>query len=350
MHAIALVLCAVVPPLAASWLVTTRMDRGSAKASESESERPASGARPLEILKEGEDTRVVRHALGTCRIPRRPQRVCALGYLDELLSIGVKLAAASCSSDGQFPDYLEDRLEGVVGISQLMGIMQPDFETLITVHPDLIISSNPDPQTYRQLSKIAPVVILTDGEKHGRQRLLDLGELVGRQRQAEVRLAWYDGKLAAARQVLHNKIGDSKVVFFRVFGKQYYIHGHTRGGLLLYDGLGLTPPTLIKASPRGFMLSPEALLDLDADYVFVASERSKGSSRTWQELLDHPAWQRVPAVRSNRVYWLEDRHHWLVLGVLAKSRMIDEVLASLAPESLETIACQSDPVLGPEGW
>lgn len=357
---LAFALCAILLSSAVSWLLEPATDRtlsanaasfkpGTPANASLQSERPGSGSRPLQIVERDEDYQVVRHPLGTTRVPRKPQRVCALDYVDELVSIGAKLAAASCSPDGRFHDYLQDRLDGVVGIRQMMGIMQPDFETLIAVRPDLIVASNPDPQTYGQLSKIAPTIVLTDGGSNSRQRLLDLGELVGRRDHAAARQAWYDAKVKAAAEVLHEKIGDRKVVFFRVFGKQYYIHGHTRGGLVLYDELGLTPPRLIATSPRGFMLSPEALLELDAEYVFVASERSQGSHRTWQELLNHPAWQRVPAVRNGHVYWLEDRHHWLVPGLLAKSRMIDEILQNIAPESLVAVNHRADSEMRLEG-
>ena len=352
----AAVLCAAILP---PWLAH-EMTAGGKDASKeqgmatvapavTEAPLPGTGSTPLEIVEEGDLVRVVLHALGKSRVPRHPLRICALDYVDELTAIGTPLVAATCNSDGHFLDYLEDDLDGVVPICQMMGIMQPDFETLIEVAPDLIISSNPDPQTYRQLSKIAPVVVLTDGAKNARQRLLDLGELVGRRRQAEARQAWYDAKVEAAREALHEKVGDARVVFFRVFGKQYYIHGHTRGGLVLYDELELTAPSLIDSSPRGFLLSPEALLDLDAQYVFVAAERTNGSCRTWRELLDHPAWQRVPAVSESHVYWLEDRHHWLVLGLRAKARMIDEVLNNLAPESLEAVNRRADAALAREG-
>ena len=310
--------------------------------------KPGSRDCPLEIVEQGEDYRIVRHVLGISKVPREPQQVCALSYIDELLAIGLKPVAASCNN-GRFPDYLEARLDGVIGIAQMMGVAQPDFETLITVQPDLIITANPDPQTYRQLSKIAPVVVLTDNGKDNGQRLLDLGELVARRSEAEARQAWYKAKVRAARESLQAKIGKHRVAFFRVFGKQYYIHGHTRGGVVLYDELGLTPPTLIDSFARGCMLSPEALLDLNADYVFVATERSKGTFRTWQELLDHPAWQRVPAVRGDHVYWLATYHQWLVPGILAKSRMIDEVLQSIAPESLEEVNAQANLALQTKG-
>ena len=285
--------------------------------------------------------RVVRHVLGTVTIPRCPRRVCALSYVDELVAIGAKPFAASCSS-GRFLDYLEDRLQGVIRINQMLGVAQPDFETLTEISPDLIVTGNPDPQTYRQLSKIAPTVVLTSDDGDDRERLLLLGELVGKRTEAEAALVRYEAKIRAAGEVLRRKIGDRGVAFFRVFGKQYYIHGHTRGGIVLYDLLGLNPPALISTFPKGCMLSSEMLLKLDADYVFVAAENTKGTLRTRRTLQDHPAWRRVPAVHEGRVYDLTVQHQWLVPGLLARSQMIDEILQSIAPESLEAVRREAD--------
>ncbi|OYP32963.1 iron-siderophore ABC transporter substrate-binding protein [Rhodopirellula sp. MGV] len=293
----------------------------------SESPPPGFGSTPLEISPQGSQY-LVRHQLGTVIVPMQPTRICALAFTDELLAIGVTPFAASCTN-GEFPDYLRDRLEGAVAINQLMGVGQPDFETIVVSQPDLIITSAGDPQTYHQLSKIAPVVVLSGDGDNNRQRVLDLGKLLDKERSARDCVSHYDQRIRNAKRLLHETIGDRKVAFFRIFGKQFYIHGHTRGGLMLYDELGLATPALIDQSPRGFMLSPESLLQLDAEFIFLAVEANRGAQRSWKSLLSHPAWQRVPAVRDGRVFLLPEQHHWLRPGFLAKSMMLDEIVRSI---------------------
>ncbi|QDT41987.1 putative siderophore-binding lipoprotein YfiY precursor [Gimesia alba] len=306
--------------------------KGTGKAEQSEP--PGMGKTPLLVTSKGNELSVT-HQMGTVLVPRQPERICSLAFTDELLAIGVKPAAASCMN-GSFSDYLAQRLEGVVGINQLMGVAQPNFETLATVQPDLIISSSGDPQTYNQLSRIAPVVVMAGDGDNNRQRVLDLGALLGRREIAVQTVAAYDARIQQAKQVLQAKIGNRKVAFFRIFGKQFYIHGHTRGGVMLYDELELAAPGLIENSPRGFMLSPESLLQLDAEFIFVAAEANQGAQRSWSTLLSHPAWQRVPAVQTGQVYSLTDQHQWLRPGFLAKSQMLDEILHAIAPETMET--------------
>ncbi len=290
---------------------------------------PGTGCTPLFVEKHGLQLRII-HLMGEVRFERVPLRICSLAFTDELLAIGVQPIAAG-SVNGKFPDYLTKHLHGVTAINQLMGAAQPSFEALIAVQPDLIIMPAGDPQTYYQLSKIAPVVVLGDDGDNNRQRVLDLGTLLDRREYAEQQIASFDARIARAKQVLQSEIGDSKVAFFRIFGKQFYIHGHTRGGLMLYDELGLSVPTLIADSPKGYMLSPESLLQLDADYVFVAAEDNQGAQRSWSQLLSHPAWQRVPAIQAGHVYPLVDQHHWLRPGFLAKLQMLDDIVRALIP-------------------
>ncbi|RCS44631.1 hypothetical protein DTL42_17060 [Bremerella cremea] len=300
------------------------------------SQPPGSAGVPIVVTPLNENRWRVEHLCGTSEIPAWPTRICALAFADEMLAIGMPPAAASSSATG-FPDYLRPQLEGVVPVYQMLGTMLPDFETIVQLQPDLILTSNTDPQTYAQLSKIAPVVVLQRSSWDDQQRILDVGNLLGKEQQAQAVLAAYQAQVAAAKAILQQKIGIQPVSFFRVFGRQMYIHGHTRGGLLLYDELGLKPPALLNDSPRGYMLSPEALLQLDAEHLFVAAENNLGAQRSWESLLSHPAWQRVPAVKQKHVYPIQAQHQWLVPGIQGKSRMIDEIVAALAPESLAEV-------------
>lgn len=302
-------------------------DLGKAKRPQSsESTPPGFADRPLEIQSVA-GKHFVTHQQGTIEIPSHPKRICSLAFTDELVALGIRPTSASCTN-GQFPDYLRKRLQNVVGINQMMGVGQPDFETIVETKPDLIIASAGDPQTYRQLLKIAPVVLLSGDGDNNRQRMFDLGRLLDREAEAAACIKNYDAKIRQARKLLSDELGSQKVAFFRIFGKQFYIHGHTRGGIMLYDELKLNPPTLLDSSPKGFLLTPESLLQLDADLIFLAVEANQGAQRSWSQLLDHPAWERVPAVRSKRVIMLPMQHHWLRPGFLAKSQMLDEIIQS----------------------
>lgn len=309
---------------------------------------PGAGARPVEVLEEGECFRVVRHAAGVTRIPAHPQRICALAAADELLSIGV-MPVAHAIGDGNFPDYLAEALQGVPWIPNVYGGQMPNMEAVIGVHPDLIITRSRSLQTYNQLSRIAPVVVLLDHMVHYRERVLDVGAIVGRRREAEARVAWYNAKVAAAREVLQVRLGDRSMAVMRIRPKAYRLFGDDRGGQhvqpVIYGDLGVKRPKLVDGRSWSSTKSPEDLLHLDADYLILSVDVTPGSTRTLLDLLEHPVWQRVPAVRDGRVLALTTYRHWSDAGILGRGRCIDDVVRAVAPESLAEVDARADAAL-----
>ena len=302
---------------------------------------PGGGARPVEVVAEGRGYRTVRHAGGVTRIPSAPRRICALASADELLSLGVKPVAHSIK-DGNFPDYLAEALKDVPWIPNVYGDAMPNLEAIIDAHPDLIITRAPDRQTFLQLSKIAPVVVLLGHAHHYRQRVLDVGTIVGRSREATARVAWYDAKVLAARKALHAKLAGRTFAFFSVNPRAFRLSGWSdNGGPVAFGDLQLPRPRLVAENERNITLSPEQLLDLDVDYAIIAVNGAIGSNRNMHELLQHPVWQRLPASKNGHATILTQYRHWADSGILGKSMIIDDVLRAVAPEALESVNAQA---------
>jgi iron complex transport system substrate-binding protein len=306
---------------------------------------PGGGAAPIEVLEEADGYRVVRHAGGVTRIPQHPRRICALASADELLSIGVQPVAHSIK-DGHFPDYLAEALRDVPWIPNVYGDAMPNLEAVLQVRPDLIITRAPDRQTFLQLSRIAPVVVLLGHAHHYRQRVLDVGTLVGRRREAEARVAWYDAKVLAARQALHARLQGQTFAFFRVNSRAFRLSGSSdSGGPVAFGDLQLPKPRLVAENERNVTLSPEQLIDLDADYAVIAIDVHAGSERHMHELLEHPAWKRLPAGRNGHAVILTEYRHWADSGILGKSLIIDDVIRAIAPDALASVNTEADVLL-----
>lgn len=306
-----------------------------------EHDLPGGGPNPIEVVETGDDYQVIRHVGGTTRTPFPPRRICALSNADELLSIGVMPVAHSIR-DGNYPDYLSETLKDVAWIPNVYGETMPNLEAILRVQPDLIITRAPDRQTYLQLSKIAPVIVLLGHNRYFGQRVLDLGMIVGRRQQAEARVAWYEAKASAARAALHAKLQGRTFAFFRVNPRAFRLSGWSdSGGPVVFGDLDLPRPRLVRENRRNSSLSPEQLLDLDADYAVIAVSGSLGSERQLEALLEHPAWGRLPAAEAGHVLVLERYRHWADSGILGKSRIIDDVLRAITPESMAAIDAQA---------
>jgi iron complex transport system substrate-binding protein len=313
----------------------------SAAAQDANDLLPGAGPTPVEVVEAGDGYRVVHHAGGVTRVPASPKRICALASADELLSIGVKPVAHSIK-DGNFPDYLAEALKDAAWIPNVYGDAMPNLEAIIRVQPDLIITRAPDRQTFLQLSKIAPVVVLLGHARHYRQRVLDVGAIVGRRSEAEARVAWYDAKVVAARKVLHTKLQGQTFAFFRVNPRAFRMSGWgDSSGPVPYADLQLPSPRLVAENEKNISLSPEQLIDLDADYAVIAVDVMAGSARNLEELLDHPAWQRLPAGKQGHATILTQYRHWADSGILGKSLIIDDILRAIVPEAIEAINLQA---------
>lgn len=328
----------------------TRPERGPRRG-DSFIDAPGAGPRPIEIVKEGSDYRLVRHTAGTSRVPASPKRICALACADELLALGVKPVAHSVL-DGWYPDYLTDELKDVPWIPSIYGGSTPNLEAIVAAHPDLIFTRSPDQQTYQQLSQIAPVVVLLDHSTFCRQRVLDVGTIIGRRRAAEARVAWYDAKVRAAREVLRDAMGDQTIAIFSIRIKSYNVFGryHPDTAPVLYKDLELTPSNMpfedLGHGLSGVALSPEMMLDLNLDYLLVAPAIEKGSYRTMTQLLDNPIWQRLPAVKKGHVLIINSYRQWRNdSGVLGRARAIDDVLNLVAPDSIQSVNAAADAAL-----
>lgn len=105
----------------------------------------------------------VQDAKGNVDIPANPQRIVDLSGNSDMLSILGYKVVGTANSDAydytKFPSYLEDTLQG----AKILGYSMQDtmdIEGILELNPDLIIISNVQEKMYKQLSEIAPTIML----------------------------------------------------------------------------------------------------------------------------------------------------------------------------------------------
>ncbi len=285
--------------------------------------------------------RVVRHAGGTTEAPLQPTRICALGFADELLCLGVTPVAVETGPGGEPADYLAARLRTAAPIRRGLGAGLPDFAAIAAVAPDLIVTSATQQSTIEQLSLLAPTVVLRDAATTYREngslaalvvRLRDLAAVVGREDAADAFVADFERTIAAARERVAAVASGTRFAFFRTHGREWRLYGRRGafGGEAMLDALGLQ-------SPRGVtedgttQLDPERLVAFDADCALVVADPSPGAMQSLARVLRHPLWLRVTAARTGRVATITVHRHWVLSGLLGKLRMCDDILRVVAP-------------------
>lgn len=276
--------------------------------------------------------RLVTHAKGETWIPGEPRRVAVLVnfLIDHVLALGLPPVAATTDQGAgdQMPLYLAERLRGTkpVGLA-----LSPNLEALLAVQPDLILGISPAQDAfYDNLAQIAPTVLLEIGADW-RSMLRRVGEVLGRQEAAQLRLAAFDQKAAQAKARLQQAVGNQSVLLLLVMPKEVRIYGPASApGKILYQDLGLEPPAGLPADDAIRPISLEVLPQLNADHLFVVTRsREAASQQALSELRANALWQGLPAVQQGHVYPV-DREAWILgRGVLAYEQVIADVLKAL---------------------
>jgi ABC-type Fe3+-hydroxamate transport system substrate-binding protein len=151
-------------PMATATPVTPTPDDGQILGQLSDYTYPEYAADPpiFTVVSETESTLVVRDAWGEATIPKNPQRIFVLDELalDILLGIRIKPVGVVGDPEGKVSRYFEGRMEGV----QVLPGWEPNFEAILELEPDLIVSIFGWTNDYRTgLSKIAPTLISYPG-------------------------------------------------------------------------------------------------------------------------------------------------------------------------------------------
>jgi iron complex transport system substrate-binding protein len=183
--------------------------------------------------------------------------------------------------------------------------MQPNFEAMLQIRPDVILSSDKFPAaTTAQMQKIAPVIPMSHYPADDAANLRFLGELTGKQERVEAILEQYRQAVAAARQRLPQAVKDKQVVAIRIrAGSIAIFPANLFLNDILYAELGLPAPEEFKAAKNAELISLERFSAMDPDYIFLQYAASESpTANVLEELQRNPVWQSMKAVRNNRVF------------------------------------------------
>jgi len=105
----------------------------------------------------------VVHKLGKTTIPKKPEKIVVLdiGALETLHELQVKPAGIPKKF---MPNYL-DGLKNDPQVADVGSVIEPDFEAISVLNPDLILISTRQERFYKELSDIAPTIFIGTDNK-----------------------------------------------------------------------------------------------------------------------------------------------------------------------------------------
>ncbi|ASA20408.1 ABC transporter substrate-binding protein [Paenibacillus donghaensis] len=270
-------------------------------------------------------TRIIKTAMGDLEVPVNPQRVVVNWYIGDVFTLGIKPVALNAWSQETMPFF--DQFAGIPKIENW------EAEDILTYDPDLIITY--DPQDFEKLSKIAPVLVIPEGDVNTTERLAILGEATGHEAEAQAAIATFEQKLAEAKEQLGADIFKDKTFsIFEDWGRDsygiYYETG-SRGGTLLYEYLGLKKPEkmeqLVTSSGEGRgSLSYEVASEYFGDYVLWFLQEDKESEYAKTEI-----WNSIPAVQAGHIVEIPGEYSGLFYysDVASMTAQLDYIIGRL---------------------
>lgn len=226
--------------------------------------------------------------------------------------------------------YFGDRAKT---FGQISGRGEPNLEHLLALNPDLIIGHQAQLGSQREtLSSIAPLYLVdVKNYNDAIANLLQVGQLLGIEDKAEAAAAEFRDRLAQYKAKSPN---NQSVMVMRGSPGTFFVA--TQESLVGATLAELTPypwplynftPTAINWATYAI----EDILQVDPDVIFVVTNSL--APDFIEELKQYRIWQELKAVKSGRVYLLdEDKIGGLTTGTRSMRQLVDEVMPKVYPD------------------
>jgi len=245
--------------------------------------------------------RTVVDELGrTVQVPERPHRLVCLmpSVVDDVYALGAGADVIAVTDYTKYP--AEAKTKPSVG-----SILTPSMETILSLHPDLVLGTvdMSRTETLQQLERLGIVVFMVS-TAHGvegiYQSIASLGEALNREDFARELIARLRAREAAVRRQVNGKpvvsvlmpVGYDPIV---TIGKHAFITE-----LIEIAGGHSVTSDLEQEWPQ---VSLEAMLARAPEAILLI----RASGMSMEKIRGQPGWDDLPAVKSNRVYYIDDR-------------------------------------------
>lgn len=242
-------------------------------------------------------TRIFTDGFGRqVEIPVEPGAVVALAYGGYMLPLGLMPAGVNQETLDQYKKEMKT--------AENIGAGTGSVEAISALEPDLIII--PDylgEDVIETYEKIAPTVAVAwGGDPDVVNTLRTMGDIMGKQEEAEQWIASFDEKLQGIRDNINIKIDEGTTAISFIIRNGEVLLGGEGGtlGKLIYQDFGFAMPEQFKPyADGGTVLSMEMLVDKPADYFFT--QMTDEELAAMMELFKEPVYQSIPAVKNNRI-------------------------------------------------
>lgn len=229
----------------------------------------------------------------------KPPRILCLQYLGELITLGIRPAAANRT----MISLLCEHASGIVAVNEPLLA-----EEIHALQPDLILyPSYVPPAVARELRQIAPALEI-GWRDDVYTRLKKIGSLFGREEAAEQWIKAYESRAAWWQERIRQRTASEETASAFVFHKGLHVYSGDHFGHTLYRGLGFFAPEhvrqMMEQEPgvKWKRILPESMHEYAGDRIFIAMPSGGRDLLETKELMKSDAWRRLPAVKNGLVH------------------------------------------------
>ncbi|MCL7988198.1 ABC transporter substrate-binding protein [Sphingobacterium sp. lm-10] len=275
------------------------------------------------------DSTVISHKLGNTTIYGQPTKIVVFdfGSLETLNELGVKPVAIP---KNYTPDHLA-ALKEDAQIEDAGGLMEPNFEKINSLAPDLIIISPRQERFYDEFIKIAPTVFVDIDNNNYMKSFEDnsvlLGKLIGKEEAVKEKVAATKEKLKQAQEQLKDNAQNALIAMHN--NGRFSVYGAGSRFGFIHAELGVKPAVnQLEEATHGQKVSNEFIVETDPDYLFIVdrNEAVKGKGADKSEI-ENKLIQQTKAYKKGHIIYLNPQVWYLSGGgITSTNMMIDEAL------------------------
>ena len=281
------------------------------------------------------DTITVQHYKGTLTLPQTPKRVVVIGQasLDVVDALGVEPVGVVKSL---LPSYLAKF--SAEKYQAIGNPMEPDFEAIYSLKPDLIIAENRLEPVYDKLAAIAPTYMFYTRNGHywedTQQNWKNLATIFGKQNQLDTIVKSINARIDAIHQ--KNKTAPESLLMVMNNGSNLAGFGADSRYSFLFDELGFklaeSKNVPVKAGRHGNVISFEYIADAKPDAILVIDREQaigKGEGKA-KSLFDNKLIASTPAAQNKHLVFVNSTAWYLATGgIHATEMMLDDAAKAL---------------------
>lgn len=271
----------------------------------------------------------IEHKLGPTMVSQNPARIVVLdiGALETLKELGVTSIGVP---KRYMPEYLDD-LKNNPDIADVGSVIEPNFEGINALSPDLILMSTRQERFYEELSDIAPTIFIgTDNKDYlpsFRHNIMLLAEITGKESLAKEKLDTLDSKIAAAQQKFEENPG--KALFLIYNNGKFSAFGKGSRFGFIHDVLHIKPVMdLQDESVHGQRLSNELIAEANPDYLFIVDRNAAVvGKKTNRNEVENLLVKQTSAFKNDKIFYLNP-DLWFISGggLTSVDLMVDDIV------------------------